>query len=110
MAPEVVKQLGVSASSDVWSVGCLVIYMISGSTPWSYLGPEEEVFKQLTNMAVLPHPFGITVACESFLDSCLQIIPSQRSSISDLLSHPFIVGTTPSPVELISLKNSIELK
>jgi len=109
MAPEVVKQLGVSTLSDVWSVGCLLIYMISGSAPWSYLGPEEEVFKQLTNMVVPPHPLGITVACENFLDSCLQIIPTQRSSVAELLSHPFITGIPSSPKSKIS-KESIDLK
>jgi serine/threonine protein kinase len=38
MAPEVVKNIGPSRLSDVWSVGCIVIEMITGKKAWSSLG------------------------------------------------------------------------
>ena len=33
-APEIVKNIESSESSDIWSLGCLVIYMLTGSEPW----------------------------------------------------------------------------
>lgn len=40
MAPEVVKNLGATTLSDVWSFGCVVVYMLVGKRPWSELGSE----------------------------------------------------------------------
>jgi serine/threonine protein kinase len=35
MAPEIVARTGHSYSADIWSLGCLVIEMVSGKPPWS---------------------------------------------------------------------------
>lgn len=37
MAPEVVKQTSYTRKADIWSVGCLVVEMISGTHPWANL-------------------------------------------------------------------------
>lgn len=37
MAPEVVKQTSYTRKADIWSLGCLVVEMISGQHPWANL-------------------------------------------------------------------------
>jgi len=34
MAPEVVNGKGYSAKVDIWSVGCCVLEMLTGTHPW----------------------------------------------------------------------------
>lgn len=63
MAPEVVKNLGVTPLSDVWSLGCIVVYMLVGKRPWSELGSESQLFNKVTKESLPPLPLGITVAC-----------------------------------------------
>lgn len=46
MAPEVIKNEGISEKADAWSVGCILIEMITGKVPWSDLNTKfEKAFK-----------------------------------------------------------------
>lgn len=45
MAPESVKQTNYSSKSDIWSVGCLVVEMLTGSHPWSDLSQMQAIFR-----------------------------------------------------------------
>ena len=38
MAPEVILNHGVTTNSDVWSVGCIAIEMLTGKVPFSNIG------------------------------------------------------------------------
>jgi len=37
MAPEILRRTGHTISADVWSLGCLVIEMLTGKAPWTSL-------------------------------------------------------------------------
>jgi mitogen-activated protein kinase kinase kinase len=45
MAPEVVKQTLHSSAADIWSVGCLVVEMLTGEHPWAQLTQMQAIFK-----------------------------------------------------------------
>jgi mitogen-activated protein kinase kinase kinase len=45
MAPEVVKQSGHTRKADIWSVGCLVVEMLTGEHPWAQLTQMQAIFK-----------------------------------------------------------------
>lgn len=45
MAPEVVKQSGHTLKADIWSVGCLVVEMLTGEHPWAQLTQMQAIFK-----------------------------------------------------------------
>jgi serine/threonine protein kinase len=38
MGPEVISCLGCSSKSDVWSLGCITVEMLTGKVPWADLG------------------------------------------------------------------------
>ena len=42
-APEVVNQEGYSFATDVWSFGCLVLEMVTGSPPWQKENAQENM-------------------------------------------------------------------
>jgi serine/threonine protein kinase len=45
MAPEVVKQTSYTKKADIWSVGCLVVEMLTGSRPWPDLTQMQALFR-----------------------------------------------------------------
>jgi len=45
MAPEVIDQSGATTASDVWSVGCVVIELLEGKPPYSWLEPMPALFR-----------------------------------------------------------------
>lgn len=45
MAPEVVKQSGHTKKADIWSVGCLVVEMLTGEHPFANLNQMQAIFK-----------------------------------------------------------------
>ena len=34
MAPQVIKKMGITIASDIWSLGCVIIQMLTGKAPW----------------------------------------------------------------------------
>ncbi len=45
MAPEVVKQVAYTKKADIWSVGCLILEMLTGEHPWAQLNQMQAIFK-----------------------------------------------------------------
>lgn len=45
MAPEVVKQTTYTKKADIWSVGCLIVEMLTGEHPWAQLNQMQAIFK-----------------------------------------------------------------
>lgn len=49
MAPEVVKQSAHTVKADIWSLGCLMIEMLTGEHPWANLSQMQAIFKVRTS-------------------------------------------------------------
>lgn len=45
MAPEVVRQTAHTLKADIWSIGCLVVEMLTGQQPWGALNQMQVMFK-----------------------------------------------------------------
>lgn len=45
MAPEVVRQTAHTLKADIWSIGCLVVEMLTGQQPWGQLNQMQVMFK-----------------------------------------------------------------
>eukprot|EP01017_Pseudomicrothorax_dubius_P008506 TRINITY_DN12809_c0_g1_i1.p1 TRINITY_DN12809_c0_g1~~TRINITY_DN12809_c0_g1_i1.p1 ORF type:complete len:477 (-),score=70.58 TRINITY_DN12809_c0_g1_i1:35-1465(-) len=91
MAPEIAKQIGYGSPADVWSVGGVVIEMLTGAPPWSSITKSlHEVFNLLLSGKTPPFPTNISPICYDFLQKTLRVNPSERPSALELLEHPFI--------------------
>jgi serine/threonine protein kinase len=68
MAPEVIKNIEITDRSDVWSVGCTVVEMVTGKVPWGEIGSTfEETFQTIAKQVHPPLPQKISKECRSFL-------------------------------------------
>lgn len=94
IAPEVALRTGHTFSADIWSVGCVVIEMLTGNPPWSNISKSaKEVLKIVANTKYPPQfPSNLSKSCEEFLNMCLKIDPRQRSTLKQLLQSDFILN------------------
>jgi mitogen-activated protein kinase kinase kinase len=68
MAPEVIKNLEIIDKSDVWSMGCILIELLTGATPWVNLAENfEDVFRIISNGVIPPLPKNLSKECQGFL-------------------------------------------
>lgn len=93
MAPEVVKGLGASKPSDVWSLGCCIIEMITGQPPWIQYGTDaHRIMQVIGSTTKAPRlPTGITEECSDFLRYCFIVDIAKRVTIDELFTHPFVM-------------------
>ena len=94
MAPEVAKRIGHSFPADIWSVGCTVVEMATGSPPWANLSKDVRGVLELIRSAEAPPelPEELSDPCRNFVKRCLQIESYQRPTAQQLLLDPFIIG------------------
>ncbi|KAI9509621.1 Pkinase-domain-containing protein [Russula earlei] len=90
MAPEVVKQVAYTKKADVWSVGCLIVEMLTGEHPWAQLNQMQAIFKIGSFSAKPPIPSDISTDAQGFLDLCFELDHEVRPSAGDLLAHSWL--------------------
>ncbi|SGY23847.1 BQ5605_C019g08988 [Microbotryum silenes-dioicae] len=89
MAPEVVKQTSYTSKADIWSLGCLVVEMLTGAPPWANLTQMQAIFR--IGSSVRPTiPDDISNDADDFLEQTFEIDHEARPSALELLSHGFI--------------------
>eukprot|EP01103_Thecamoeba_quadrilineata_P013080 TRINITY_DN3524_c0_g1_i2.p1 TRINITY_DN3524_c0_g1~~TRINITY_DN3524_c0_g1_i2.p1 ORF type:complete len:314 (-),score=55.65 TRINITY_DN3524_c0_g1_i2:879-1820(-) len=89
MAPEVISLEQSTLKSDIWSVGCTVIELLTGSPPYFNIPPMNALYR-IVNDDCPPIPERITPALEDFLLKCFQKQANLRVSAEKLLKHPWI--------------------
>lgn len=91
MAPEVVEQTGATSASDVWSLGALVIELITGKPPYHFLEPMPALFR-IVNDDNPPLPEFASPVARDFLMQCFQKDPNLRIGARKLLRHPWMLA------------------
>eukprot|EP00171_Calliarthron_tuberculosum_P011101 IDg11101t1 len=101
MAPELVRQTGKSTASDIWSVGCTVVELLTGFPPNHKLSEITALFR-LMNGDCPPLPSDISPECEDFLQKCFTKEMRTRATADELLQHRWLnkaaagIGSRPS--------------
>ncbi|ETW02292.1 STE/STE11 protein kinase [Aphanomyces invadans] len=94
MAPEVIKEQQTSEGwmkADIWSLGCTVLEMLTGRTPWQeYSNPLTAMYKIVSSESTPQVPSDLPLEATSFLESCFQRDPTKRPSASELLHSAFL--------------------
>ncbi|TMW64694.1 hypothetical protein Poli38472_011574 [Pythium oligandrum] len=95
MAPEVIREQQTSEDgwfkADIWSLGCAVIEMLTGHSPWQqYSNPLTAMYQIVSSNNIPTIPADATDETASFLKLCLQRNPDDRATTSQLLAHEFL--------------------
>jgi serine/threonine protein kinase len=89
MAPEVIRRESQGPESDVWSLGCTVIEMVTGKPAWEDHGAD--TLSRIGFSDELPvFPARLSELGRDFLEKCLMRDPKKRWSCDQLLQHPFL--------------------
>ncbi|XP_022546479.2 mitogen-activated protein kinase kinase kinase 18 [Brassica napus] len=91
MAPEVARGEEQRFPADVWALGCTVIEMMTGSSPWPELNDAVAGMYKIGYSGESPEiPEGTSEKGRDFVMRCLRVDPKQRWTVEELLKHPFL--------------------
>lgn len=92
MAPEIIKTQEYSRYSDIWSLGCTIIEMLTGEPPWpNFKNHMAALYHILKTETPPPIPEIASNNLKDFLERCLRMSPKERPNVCELLKHPFIL-------------------
>lgn len=115
MAPERISGSTYDYKSDIWSLGMVILECAIGRFP--YIQSEDHqarpsFYELLEAIVSSPPPSApadqFSPEFCSFVSSCIQKDPRDRSSALDLLSHPFIKKFEDKDIDLSILVSSLE--
>jgi serine/threonine protein kinase len=69
MAPEIIEMTSGGTAADIWSLGCTVVELLTGSPPYYTLGSMQALFRMVDD----PHPplpANVSPQCSDFLLKC----------------------------------------
>ncbi|KAK0099891.1 ATP binding [Cadophora gregata] len=90
MAPEVVKQTSYTRKADIWSLGCLVVEMMTGTHPFPDCSQLQAIFK-IGGAKISPAiPENASEEAQTFLKSAFEVDHTKRPSAEELLFSPFL--------------------
>ncbi|KAH8686783.1 mitogen-activated protein kinase [Ilyonectria robusta] len=94
MAPEVVKQTSYTLKADIWSLGCLVVEMMTGSHPFPDCSQLQAIFKIGGGKVAPTIPEHASEDAKLFLAQTFEIDHNLRPSADELILSPFLVPIT----------------
>ncbi|GLJ43957.1 hypothetical protein SUGI_0916370 [Cryptomeria japonica] len=110
MSPERISGSTYGYSSDIWSLGLVVLECATGNFPYLPPGQEEgwlNFYELLETIVEQPPPCAspdqFSSEFCSFISACVQKEPRDRMSATDLLNHPFIKKYEDQNVDLAAL-------
>ncbi|RKF81182.1 Serine/threonine-protein kinase STE11 [Golovinomyces cichoracearum] len=90
MAPEVVKQTSYTRKADIWSLGCLVVEMMTGTHPFPDCSQLQAIFK-IGGAKICPAiPEHASSEAQTFLKQAFEVEHTKRPSAEELLFSPFL--------------------
>eukprot|EP00158_Paraphelidium_tribonemae_P007178 Partr_v1_DN28139_c3_g1_i2_m55249 putative mitogen-activated protein kinase kinase kinase len=91
MAPELIRSQSCSCKADIWSVGCLVLEMLTGEHPWSGYDQVQAMYQiGMGAMTPLDHYFSPSRSRSQSIDS-----PAGSRPLSSILGSSYDQSFTP---------------
>lgn len=90
MAPEVVKQTSYTRKADIWSLGCLVVEMMTGTHPFPDCSQLQAIFKIGGAKASPTIPEHASQEAKQFLAQTFEMDYNKRPSADELMLSPFL--------------------
>ncbi|KAJ3385388.1 hypothetical protein HDU92_003080 [Lobulomyces angularis] len=88
MAPEIIQLEKITTKSDIWSLGAVIIELLTGLPPFGTFNPLTSMFKIVKED--IPLPSAISEELADFLKLCFQKNPNDRPTATQLLNHKWI--------------------
>lgn len=91
MAPEVARGEEQGFPADIWALGCTIIEMAIGGSPWPNVTDSMSLLYKIAYSGKLPDfPEFLSPQAVEFLDKCLKRNSNERWTAKQLLKHPFL--------------------
>ncbi|KZT20097.1 hypothetical protein NEOLEDRAFT_1151562 [Neolentinus lepideus HHB14362 ss-1] len=90
MAPEVIELKGASTKSDIWSLACTVIELLTGRPPYAEIANSMTVMFRIVEDDMPPVPEGCSDLLRDFLMQCFNKDPTMRPSAEMLCEHEWL--------------------
>ncbi|KAJ1306725.1 hypothetical protein OPQ81_007714 [Rhizoctonia solani] len=90
MAPEVIELKGASTKSDIWSLGCVIVELLTGRPPYGDIPNGLTVMFRIVEDEHPPIPEGFSPMLRNFLELCFNKDPDLRPSAAILFEHPWL--------------------
>ncbi|KAF8074848.1 STE/STE11/cdc15 protein kinase [Lyophyllum atratum] len=90
MAPEVIELKGASTKSDIWSLACTVIELLTGRPPYAEIQNSMSVMFRIVEDDMPPLPESCSPLLQDFLARCFHKDPKMRPSAERLCEHPWL--------------------
>ena len=89
VAPEVLRKEPYSFSCDLWSFGCIMYALLSGSLPFDHESQKQTIKMTLENKLEFDLPCweNISVDCKDIINRLLDKDPNTRITLDKALSH-----------------------
>ncbi|KAK4686375.1 hypothetical protein P7C73_g3746, partial [Tremellales sp. Uapishka_1] len=94
MAPEVISLAGASPASDIWSLGCTIIELLTGKPPYSDITNSMTVLFRIVEDDMPPLP-DVSPELSDFLKLCFIKNPHARPAAAVLFEHHWLRGLNP---------------
>ncbi|KAF8058180.1 protein kinase [Lyophyllum atratum] len=89
-APEIIEMKGASTKSDIWSLACTVIELLTGRPAYNEIQNDIAVMFRIVEDAMPSLPDPCSPLLQDFLVRCFHKDPKMRPSAERLWEHPWL--------------------